>query len=347
MSSNRLPLSIAFWDYDRTKPMIEGKIGIDGVEPRYVPLWVEETFFRMLHNAEFDVSEMSFAGYIVSLSEPDPKFIAIPVFPSRTFRQRSIYVNKNNGIKSPSDLKGKTVGMPRYRQTAGVYIRGMLEDYYGVPASSIKYVTGGLEERVQEGKLWSMSELNSKLKNDYGINVTQESEKSLSAMLDTGEIDAIYTARMPSTFNKPNGNVERLFPDYRREEIEYFSKTGIFPIMHTMVIRRDVYEENPWVASSLVKAFERSKNFAYTLNYQTGALRYMLPWMNEEIEIMENIIGKDYWPYGIEKNRKTLDAFLDYMHRQGLSNRHYKPEEIFATETLEMFRIDSNSPANL
>lgn len=347
MNSNGLKISLAFWDYDRTRPMIDGKIVIDGVDPIYIPLWVEETFYRMLHNAEFDVSEMSFAAYVISLSEPDPKFIAIPVFPSRTFRQRSIYINKESGIKTPGDLKGKIVGIPRYRQTAGVYIRGMLEDYYGVPVNSIKYVSGGLEERVQEGKLWAMSELNDKLRNNYGINIIQEEEKSLSTMLEVGEIDAIYTARMPSTFNKPNGNVTRLFLDYKSEELEYFNKTGIFPIMHTIVIRKDVYESNHWVASSLMKAFERSKNFAYKLNYQTGALRYMLPWMNEEMEIMENVVGKDYWPYGIEKNKKTLTAFLDYMYRQGLTGKHYKPEEIFARETLDMFRIDSNSPANL
>ena len=192
-----------------------------------------------------------------------------------------------------------------------------------------------------------MSELNTKLRNEYGININQESEKSLSAMLESGEIDAIYTARMPSTFNKPDGNVKRLFMDYRSEEIKYFTQTGIFPIMHTIVIRRDVYEANPWIATSLVKAFDRAKNLAYTLNYQTGALRYMFPWMNEEIEIMENIMGKDYWPYGTENNKKTLDAFLDYMFRQGLAKKHYRPEEIFAKETLDMFRIDSNSPANI
>lgn len=347
MSNNRLPLSIAFWDYDRTKPMIEGKIGIDGIEPRFLSLWVEETFYRMLHNAEFDVSEMSFAAYIVSLSQENPKFVAIPVFPSRTFRQRSIYVNSDSGIRTPSDLKGKKVGIPRYRQTAGVYIRGMLEDYYGLPANSVTYVTGGLEERVQEGKMWAMSELNDNLRSQFGIRIEPEQEKSLSEMLSNGEIDAIYTARMPSSFNADDGKVRRLFPDYRAEEIKYYRDTGIFPIMHTMVMRKDVYESNPWIASSLVKAFHRSKEHAYALNYQTGALRYMLPWMNEEIEIMESVMGKDYWPYGLDSNRKTLDAFLDYMYRQGLSRKHYEPEEIFARETIDMFRIDKNSPANL
>lgn len=152
---------------------------------------------------------------------------------------------------------------------------------------------------------------------------------------------------MPSNFNPNAGKVKRLFPNYRDEEIRYYGKTGIFPIMHTMVIRRDVYEKNPWIAASLFKAFDRSKELAYRLNYQTGALRYMLPWMNEEIEIMESIFGKDYWPYGIESNRTTIEAFLKYMFQQGLTKKLYKPEEIFAKETLDMFKIDANSPANL
>ncbi len=347
MSSNRLPLSIAFWDYDRTIPLLEGKIRIDGVEPRYVPLWVEETFYRMLHNNEFDVSEMSFAAYVTSLSEVHRRFIAIPVFPSRTFRHRSIYVNKESGIEQASDLKGKIVGIPRYRQTAGVYIRGMLEDYYSVPSNSVKYITGGLEDNLQEGKFWVMSELYDKLRKEKGIIIESETQKSLSSMLESGEIDALYTARMPSTFKNTESKVARLFPDYRMEEINFFRKTGIFPIMHVIVLRKEVYEENPWVVSSLIKAFNRSKDLAYKLNYQTGALRSMLPWMNEEIEIMKNISGEDYWPYGVEKNLVTLNAFLKYIYKQGLAPKEYKPEDIFAKESFDLFQIDDNSPANL
>lgn len=346
MTINRLPLSIAFWDYDRTRPLLDGKIGIDGVEPRYVPLWVEETFYRMLRNSEFDVSEMSFAAYIASLSESNSRFLAIPVFPSRTFRHRSIYINKESGIEKPADLKGKRVGIPRYRQTAGVYIRGMLEDYYGVPCNSVKYVTGGLEDKVQEGKVWAMSELNERLRREKGVIIEPEPKRSLSSMLENGDIDAIYTARMPSSFTGDDNKVIRLFPDYRIEEIKYYKETGIFPIMHVIVIRKEVYDENHWIVSSLMKAFERSKQMAYKLNYQTGALRSMLPWMNEEIEIMTSISGEDYWPYGLEGNTKTLSAFLKYIYKQGLSTREYRPEEIFAKESFEIFKIDSNSPAN-
>ncbi len=344
---SKLKLSIAFWDYDRTRPLIDGAVGIEGVEAKYVPLWVEETFYRMLQNSEFDVAEMSLSGYTLTRFEDNPRFIAIPVFPSRTFRQRSIYVNKDSGIESPKDLIGKKVGLTRYRQTAGVYIRGMLAEDYGVPVESVKYVAGGLEVPEEDGKFWSMGSLGKKLKEKHGIDFSAESKRPLSPMLESGEIDAIYTARTPSSYNNGNGKVKRLFENYREEEMNYYRKTGIFPIMHTMVIKREVYEENPWVAVNLYKAFVRAKALAYRKNLQTGALRYMLPWMNEEIEIMNELAGRDYWPYGIEPNRTVLSAFLRYSYNQHLAKELLKPEDLFAKETHNMLHIDEFSPASL
>lgn len=344
---SKLKLSIAFWDYDRTRPLIDGKVKIDGIEPNYVPLWVEETFFRMLRNSEFDVAEMSLSAYTLTLFEENPRFIAIPVFPSRTFRQRSIYINSESGIETPQDLKGKKIGLTRYRQTAGVYIRGMLADTYGVPLDSVKYVTGGLEVKETDGKFWSMASLNDELKEKHGIDITSQNERPLTPMLESGEIDAIYTARMPSSFAKGSSKVKRLFPNYREEEIRYYKDTGIFPIMHTMVIKRSVYEENPWIAATLYKAFTNAKRYAYRQNYQTGALRYMLPWMNEDIETMTSLAGGDYWPYGIEENRHVLSTFLRYSYEQKLAKKLLKPEDLFAPETHTMLDIDEHSPANL
>lgn len=344
---SKLQLSIAFWDYDRTRPLIDGAVNVQGVEAKYIPLWVEETFYRMLRNSEFDVAEMSLSGYTLTRFEEDQRFIAIPVFPSRTFRQRSIYVNKNSGIETPRDLIGKKVGITRYRQTAGVYIRGMLEEDYGVPFDSVSYVAGGLEVPEEDGQFWGMKSLGTELREKHGVDFTVENKRSLSPMLESGEIDAIYTARTPSSYRKGDGNVKRLFEDYREEEMNYYRKTGIFPIMHTMVIKREIYEENPWIAVNLYNAFARAKALAYRKNIQTGALRYMLPWMNEEIEIMSDLAGKDYWPYGIEANKTVLSAFLRYSFNQHLAKELLKPEDLFARETHKMMDIDEYSPAGL
>src|SRR6267143_810862 len=245
---SKLRLSLACWNYDRTRALLEGRIPVDGIDLTYLNLPVEETFFRMLRNHEFDVSEMSLSSYTLSLFRPNPAFIAIPVFPSRCFRHSCIYVNANSGIREPRDLIGKRVGNPEYQLTAGVWIRGILSDDFKVPVSSVTYFRGGEEEPGRTEKLaisYAVFCLKKKIKKD----------KTLSQMLRDGEIDAIYSPRTPSCFTRSPGSVRRLFEDYQAVEVEYYKRTKIFPIMHTVVIRREVYEKHPWVAQSLYKAF--------------------------------------------------------------------------------------------
>ncbi|MDS0256511.1 hypothetical protein ApAK_02270 [Thermoplasmatales archaeon AK] len=310
-----------------------------------MPTWVEETFFRALNHAEFDVAELSLSAYLLTLFDEDPKYIAIPVFPSRSFRHRSIYIRSDSDIEVPEDLKGKRIGITRYRQTAGVWIRGILEDYYNVPVNSVTYVSGGLEIPETEGKFWGMKELNEYLQKEKNIRVEAAEERCLNDLLLNGEIDGIYSARAPSSFIKGDPRVKRLFSDYRTEEIEYYKKTGIFPIMHVIGVRRELYKRNGWLAFNLLKAFEKSKAIAYKLNNQTGALRSMIPWMNEEIDLMMSIAGEDYWPYGVKSNTLALNAFLKYSYNQGLSRKLLDIEDIFAKETIQTFDIDPFSPA--
>ena len=245
---SKLRLSLACWNYDRTRALFENRIGVDGIDLTYLNLPVEETFFRMLRHHEFDAAEMSLSSYVLSLSSDNPPFMAIPVFPSRFFRHSCIYINRNSGISEPKDLIGKLVGTPEYQMTAGVWIRGILSDEYGVPVARARYFNGGEEEPGRREKL-AFS-----LPSEIHLEAIP-STKTLSAMLDAGEIDALYTARMPSTFVKGSGSVKRLFENYPDVEREYFQRTKIFPIMHTVAIRRDVYEKHPWVAQSLYKAF--------------------------------------------------------------------------------------------
>ena len=280
-----LRVNLACWDYDRTRPIWDGRVKVEGIDLNYIPLWVEETFSRMLTNKEFDVSEMSLSAYISSLFTKDKPFIAIPVFPSRTFRHRSIFVNVNSGIKEPKDIVGKKVGVYRFRHTASVWIRGTLADNYDLPLNSVTYYSGGLERPEEdESKFWGLPSTGERMAT-LGIKIEQIGErKTLSSMLENGEIDALYTARMPSAFTARSKNISQLFKDYVHEEMAYYTKTKIFPIMHTIVIRRDLYEQNRWMAISLLKAFIEAKEMAYKALYQTGALRYMLPWMNWEVE---------------------------------------------------------------
>ncbi len=329
---SKLRLTMACWNYDRTRALLEGRVQPDGIDLNYVSLVLEEIFFRMLRHREFDVSEMSLSSYVLSLCQPDPPFIAIPVFPSRVFRHSSIYVNAASGIREPRDLIGKKIGNPEYQMTAPVWIRGILSDEYGVPANSVTYYSGGQEETGRSEKL------RLDLPPDIRVQAIGPNQ-TLSSMLASGEINALYTSRIPSTFGGRGSRVTRLFEDFVPVEREYFRRTRIFPIMHTVVIRREVYERHPWVAQSLCKAFCAAQQEAYDDLAQTAALKTMLPWLMAHVEETRREMGPDFWPYGFGPNRDTLATFLRYSREQGLSKERLEPEQLFAPETLESFRI--------
>jgi len=329
---SRLKLSFACWDYDRTRTLMDGTLSVDGIDLNYLNLPVEETFFRMARFKEFDVAEMSLSSYCITLSKPDRPFIAIPIFPSRFFRHSCIYVNSNSGIREPKDLIGKRIASPEYQMTAPVWIRGILSDHYEVPVDAQPYLYGGEEEvgRIEKMKL----QLPPRIKvHPIGPHQT------LSQMLHDGDLDALYTARMPSSFLKGDGRVRRLFENYVEVERAYYRETGIFPIMHTVVIRREVYEANRWIAQSLTKAFIQAQQKTYADLYETAALKTMLPWLTAHVEDARREFGDDWWAYGLEKNVKTLETFTRYHFEQGLSNQKIELKDLFAPESLEAFKI--------
>jgi len=304
----------------------------EGIDLVYNNLYVEETFFRMLRNREFDIAEMSLSSYCVSLMRDDPPFIAIPVFPSRFFRHSCIFVSTKSGITEPKDLAGRKIGVPEYQMTAPVWIRGILQDEYGVDPASCEYWTGGEEEPGRDEKL--KLELPPKFK-VHPIGP----QKTLATMIAEGELDAMQTARAPSTFRTQPGKVKRLFENFVEVEKAYYRKTKIFPVMHTVVIRRELYEKNRWVAQALLKAFTQAQRKTYEYLNTSMALTTMLPWQLAHVEEARALLGEDWWPYGLEPNRHVLETFLRYHHEQGLSRRRLKAEELFAPETLQSFRV--------
>jgi len=329
---SQLRLTLACWDYDRTRALADGSVTPDGIDLTYLALPVEETFFRMLRHREFDAAEMSLSSYVVSLMRPEPAFIAIPVFPSRFFRHSCIFVAAKSGISEPQELAGKRIGTPEYQMTAPVWIRGILQDEYGVDPASCHYLTGGEEEPGRDEKL--------KLDLPARIKVTPIGPaETLSAMLAAGAIDALHTARAPSTYRSRPDAVRRLFESYVEVERAYFRKTRIFPIMHTVVIRRDLFRARPWIAQSLQKAFAMAQRKTYDDLAITAALKTMLPWQVAHVEEARRELGEDWWAYGLTPNRHVLETFLRYHREQGLSERRLAPEDLFAPETLEGFKI--------
>jgi 4,5-dihydroxyphthalate decarboxylase len=322
-----IPITVACERYDRTEALRDGRVRPAGVDLTYLPQQVEETFFRMARFREFDAAEMSLSSYVIGLTRDAP-FVALPVFPSRLFRHSGIYVAGASGISEPADLIGKQVGVAEYQLTANVWIRGILADQHGVPAESVIYRTGGLHQpgRVEKLKIQPPPEVRIQ---PIGAGQT------LSEMLATGEIDALYTPRTPQSFSRGDRGVRRLFDPSRPAEEEYFRRTRIFPIMHVVVLRRDVYEQNRWLARSLYDAFEKAKALCEQGIDETAAARYMLPWLHDEVARTRAVLGADYWPYGMEKNLEVLRTFLRYSHDQGLASRRLEPEELFAPETLE------------
>jgi 4,5-dihydroxyphthalate decarboxylase len=328
----KLRLTLACGDYDRTRALRDGEVQPEGIDLTYLTLPVEETFFRMLRYREFEVAEMSLSTYVASLFDEDPSMIAIPIFTSRAFRHSGVFINRSSGIREPEDLRGKVVGNPEYQLTACVWIRGILAEHHGVPTDGVRYLTGGLEQRRRHEKL------DLKLPERFDVS-SIGGGKTLSEALAGGEIDALYTPRAPSVFYGVDSSVARLWADSQAAEEGYFQATRIFPIMHTVVLRRDVYERAPWVARSLLKAFVEARDRAYERLRETAALSYMVPWLPQQNDRAVELMGQDFWPYGFDANRTVLETFLGYHHEQGLSPKRLQPEELFVPETFEAFAI--------
>jgi 4,5-dihydroxyphthalate decarboxylase len=326
----KLRLTFACSPGDRVLSLMDGTVSVEGVDLNFIPLQVQEVFWRQLRHMEFDASETSFSSYVLGVSEGDDRLVAIPAFTSRRFRHSCVYINTNKGIKKPEDLKGKTIGVAEYQMTAGLWLRGIFQHEYGVRPQDAKWRSGGEEMPGREEKL--------KIKLPPDIDHAPiPSDKMLSQMLDAGEIDALFTTGAPSPFRKGSPNVKRLWDNYSEVEAEYYKKTKIYPIMHAVVIKRSFYKENSWVAQSLYKALVQSKNICLENFKREGY--HALPWLNHEVERTKKIMGDDWWPYGIDKNRVTIEAVCQYSFEQGLAKRKVKIEELFARETFDEFKI--------
>lgn len=316
-------LAVACDRNDRTQALFDGRVTPVGIDATFLPLQLEHMFWRMSQNKDFDASEMSLSTYITMRSQGIDDFIAIPVFPSRFFRHSCVFVNTDAGIEEPADLKGKDVGIPEYQMTAALWIRGMLQHDYGVHTSDLRWHQGGLEEAGRE----QMADLDLPAE----IHLEHVPDESLSDLLGRGAIDALVTARSPSSF--ATDAVERLFPDFRAVERDYYDRTGMFPIMHTIVLRREVYEDHQWAAMQLLEAFDEAKDLALENIDDTGALEVALPWLHSELEATRDLMGADYWPYGVEANRTELEAMVQYAHEQGLTKERLSVEDLFAPST--------------
>lgn len=328
---NKIELTLACEEYDRTDALREGKIQPEGISLIYLPLSPQETFWRMIRHLDFDVAEMSLAAYIIAKSRGENRIIAIPVFPSRQFRHSAIYINVHSKISQPADLKGKKVGVPEYQLTAVVWARGVLQNDYGVDPRDVRWLTGGQEEAGREERI--------ELRKPPGVSIEPIPKGStLSGMLDEGELDAVITPLLPSVFARRSPRVRRLFENFREVEKEFYKRTGVFPIMHTLAMKTSLYEKYPWVSQSIYKAFCHSRDEAVRRLYDTNALRITLPWVVAEVEEEARFLGEDIWPFGVDANRKTIQTFMTYLDQQGLLERPVAIEELFAANTFDMYK---------
>ena len=327
----KLNLSIAVRDYDRTRALTDGTVQIDGVDPVFLALDPEEIFFRAFRHAEFDICELSMSSSTVKTAQGDFAYVGVPAFVSRAFRHTSIYV-RTDRVKRPQDLRGKKVGVSEYQLTANVWARGLLEDEYGVKPADIHWIRGGLEEPGRVEKIAI------RLPPEVKLDPAPEGV-TLNAMLEAGEIDAFIGPRTPSCFEQGKPNVGWLWSDPMSVAREYFGKTGHFPIMHMIGIRRTLVEQHPWLPATVLKAFTRSKAICLALLEETSASKVTLPFMEEQVKAARDLMGADFWPYGIAANRKQLEYFLAQHHKQGLSARLVKVEELFHPTTFETYKL--------
>jgi 4,5-dihydroxyphthalate decarboxylase len=331
LTSAPIHLTYAGGLYDRTAPLATGEVRPEGIELNYIPVVPPEAFWRQLQYGEFDVSELSCANYFTLLARGDPRFIAVPVFPSRTFRHSAIYVNPSRGITGPEDLKGKRVGCAEYYMTMAIWVRALLMHDYGVRPGDMRWVLGGVEQPGRRERI--------PVEPPAGISVEQAPpDRSLSDLLMAGDIDALLSPHMPRAFRQGDARMARLFPEFWTAERAYYEKHRVFPIMHTVCFRREVYERHPWAAVSLYKAFQQAKDLALERLYDSDALTVSLAWTVGYAEQERALRGPDLWPYGFQENLHDLQMLYQHLREQDLLQREFALEEAFAPSTLETFR---------
>lgn len=327
-----LLLSLGCFNYDRTAALFDGRVKIEGVDLIASQVEPEEAFHRAFRFQEFDISEISMSSHTMMTSRGQAEYVAIPAFVSRLFRHSGIYIRTDRGIERPQDLKGKKVGLPEYQITANVWIRGVLQEDYGVKASDILWRRGGVEE-AGRGERAPLA-----LPDDIDLQQIPD-DQTLSSMLESGELDAVISARAPSCFSRGAANVDRMFPDYPATEADYFRRTGIFPIMHAIGIRKSLVAQHPWLPVNVFKAFIQAKALAFNEIGQIGHLFHSLPWGVAAYEQAKKTMGPDYWSYGFESNHGVLDTFTRYHFEQGLSARKVDPSELFAPSSQDLTKI--------
>ena len=328
---SQLQISIAMGDYDRNRALFDGRVQIDGCDPVYMLLSPEEMFFRAMRSRDFDITELSFSSYLVKHAQGDCPYIAVPVFLSRAFRHTSIYVLKDR-IRTPQDLKGKRVGIPEYQLTAIVWARSILQDDYGIHPEDITWVRGGIDTPGRPEKI--------KLNLPAGVHVEAAPEgTTISQLLDAGDIDGFIAPRPPSGAALQNPHVGWLFDDPTAVAKDYYRRTGIFPIMHVVGIRKEIAAAHPWLPGAVFKAFNASKAAALELLADTSATKVTLPFVEEQLKAAKDLLGEDFWSYGVQANRNTLQAFLKHHHAQGLSSRLVEVDELFHPSTYETYSI--------
>jgi len=318
-------ITIGCRDYDHTRALADGRVKVDGIDIKFINISPpSQIFLRMLRDEEFDVSEMSLSNYMIALGKSDDRFVAIPVFPSRVFRHAYIWVNAKAGINQPEDLKGKRVGIADYSMTALLFVRGLLQDQYGVAPQDIYWFRRRSEHVAIEIP--------------PGIRIDNiGKDETLDVLLEDGKLDALAVTSSPRGFLQGSPLVQRLFPDCRAVEAEYYRQTKIFPIMHLVVLRRAIYEQDPSLAVRLTQGFEAAKQLAFE-SYEEGLST--LPWVNLDLEYARKILGEDVYPYGVKNNLPTLEAAIRYSREQGLTGRRFDVSELFAKETLNLFAKD-------
>jgi 4,5-dihydroxyphthalate decarboxylase len=328
---NKLRLSVAMGDYDRTRALLDGRVQIDGVDPVYMTLYPEEMFFRAMRSQDFDICELSFSSYMVKTAQNTCPYVAVPVFLSRAFRHTSIYVRKDK-VHKPEDLKGRRIGLPEYQLSAHVWARAILQDDHGVHPEDVTWLRGGIETPGRPEKI--------ALKLPAGVRLENAPEgTTISELLDRGEIDGFMAPRPPSAQALSNPAVGWLFDDPTAAAKDYFKRTGIFPIMHVVGVRKTLCDAHPWLPMAVFKAFNQAKGAALEALSDTSATKVTLPFVEEQLKAARETMGQDFWSYGVAANRATLDAFLRHHHAQGLSQKKMQIEEIFHPATYETYAI--------